>query len=110
MTGSPQQKSNPYQRKGIGTRMVRTLIQWAKAKGWEGIEADSFEDIPIIYQVAGNAGRTFWERLGFHIARRYPHPHLQNGGEFVRMLEEQAKSMGISPNRARDRLVMRLDL
>lgn len=42
MTGSPQQKENPYQRKGIGTRMVRTLIQWAKANGWERIEADSF--------------------------------------------------------------------
>ncbi len=90
--------------------MVRTLIQWAKANGGWGIEADSFEDIPIIHQVTGNAGRTFWERLGFHIAERYPHPQLQNGGEFVRMLEEQARSMGIPLNRARDRLVMRLDL
>lgn len=110
MTGSPEQKENPYQRKGIGTRMVRALIKWAKATGWEGIEADSFEDIPLIYEVTGSAGHTFWEKLGFRIADRHPHPHLQNGDEFVEMLEEQAKSIGISAEKARDRLVMRLDL
>ncbi len=110
MIGSPHQKENPYQRKGIGTRLVKIFIPWAKANGWEGIEADSFEDIPIIYEVTGSAGHTFWEKLGFHIADRHPHPHLQNGGEFVKVLEEQAKSMRISPAAARDRLVMRLDL
>lgn len=111
MTGSPQQEENPYQRKGIGTRMVRTLIRWAKESGWECIDADSFEDIPIIYDVTGCAGHTFWEKLGFHIADMHPHPHLQSGDdEFIRMLEKQAHSMGISPEKARDRLVMRLDL
>ncbi len=110
MAGSPQQVENPYQRKGIGTRMVRTLIKWAKANGWERIEADSFEDLPLIYKVTGSAGHTFWEKLGFYIADRHPHPHLQDGNEFARMLEEQARSIGISSERARDRLVMRLDL
>lgn len=110
MTGSPQQKENPYQRKGIGTRMVRFLIKWAKANGWEGIEADSFEDVPLIYEVTGSAGHTFWEKLGFHVVDRHPHPHLENEDKFVKMLEEQAKSIGISPEKARDRLVMRLDL
>lgn len=110
MTGTPQEKKNTYRRKGIGTRMVRTLIQWAKANGWEGIEADSFEDISIIYELTGNAGHTFWEKLGFRIVDRYTHPHLQNEDEFVKILEEQAKSIGISHKRARDRLVMRLDL
>ncbi len=110
MTGSLQQKENPYQRKGIGTRMVRNLIQWARANGWEGIEADSFEDIPIIYEITGSAGHTFWEKSGFHMADRHPHPYLQNGNEFARTLEEQAGAIGISPEKARDRLVMRLDL
>ena len=113
MTGSSQQKENPYQRKGIGTRMVRTLIEWAKANGWERIEADSFEDIPIIYEITGSAGHTFWEKLGFHLVERHPHPELQDRSqfvEFVKTLEEQAESIGILPERARDRLVMRLDL
>jgi hypothetical protein len=113
MTGSFQQKENPYQRKGIGSRMVRALIEWAKSNGWERIEAESFEDIPIIYDITGSAGHTFWEKLGFHVADRHPHPELQDRSrfvEFVTTLEEQAKSIGILPERARDRLVMRLDL
>ena len=113
MTGSPQQKANPYQRKGIGTRMVRALIQWAKANDWERIEVDSFEDIPIIYEMTGSAGHTFWEKLGFHLADRHPHPDLQDRSEFaefVTTLEEQSKAIGISSERARDRLVMHLDL
>jgi len=44
------------------------------------------------------------------LAARYPHPHLQEPGDFVRKLEAQAKSLGISPARAKDQLVMRLKL
>jgi GNAT superfamily N-acetyltransferase len=110
MTGSSQQEENPFQRKGFGTRMVRFLIQWAKANGWEYIAVDAFEDIPIIYEITGSAGLTFWQKLGFRIVDRHPHPHLQERSEFVVMLEEQAKSVGINPERAKDRLVMRLDL
>jgi hypothetical protein len=110
MTGCSQQNENPYQRKGIGTDMVRALIRWAKANRWERIEADSFEDIPIIYEITGCAGHTFWEKLGFAVADRHPHPDLKGQNPFITTLEEQAKSLGISPARARDRLVMRLDL
>jgi hypothetical protein len=110
MTGSPQQKDNPFQRKGIGTRMVRSLIQWAKANGWERIEVDAFEDIPMIYEMTGSTGLAFWQKLGFHMADRHPHPYLQDRNDFVVKLEEQAKSIGISPERAKDRIVMRLDL
>jgi len=110
MTGSPQQQENPFQRKGIGSRMVRCLILWAKSNGWECIEVDAFEDIPMIYEMTGSAGHTFWQKLGFRIADRHPHPYLQERNEFVVELEEQAKSIGIPPEKAKDRLVMRLDL
>jgi GNAT superfamily N-acetyltransferase len=110
MTGSSQLKENPYQRKGIGTGMVKTLIQWAKANDWDRIEADAFEDIPIIYEITGSAGHTFWEKLGFQVADRYPHPELKGPHEFVTTLKEQAKSVGISPERAIDKIVMCLNL
>ena len=110
MTGSPQNRENSYQRKGIGTRMAGALIEWARANGWRNIEAESFEDLPMIYEITGNAGHTFWEKLGFHLADRHPHPHLQERNEFVIALEQQAKSLGIDPEKARDRLIMRLDL
>jgi GNAT superfamily N-acetyltransferase len=110
MTGCSQQKENPFQRKGVGSAMVRTLIQWAKTKGWNYIEANSFEDIPIIYEITGSTGHTFWEKLGFSIIDRYPHPHLQEENQFVTMLEDQARLLGIPPGRARDQIVMRLSL
>jgi len=110
MTGSSQREDNPFQRKGIGTRMVRFLVQWARTKGWERIEVDAFEDLPLIYRMTGSAGHSFWERLGFHAADRHPHPHLQERSDFVVTLEEQAASAGIPAERARDRLIMRLDL
>jgi hypothetical protein len=110
MTGSPTQKTNPYQRKGIGSRMVMAMIQWAETRGWNCIEANSFEDLPIIYEITGNAGHTFWEKLGFSVVDRYSHPDLQERNPFVITLEEQAKSFGIPPERARDQLVMRLSL
>lgn len=110
MTGSPQQKENPYQRKGIGLRMGRAMIDWARRRGWRWIEAMSFEDLPIVYGITGGAGHTFWEKLGFTLAERRPFPYLQEFPDFVRTLEEQAKSLGIAPERAREQLVMRLEL
>jgi GNAT superfamily N-acetyltransferase len=110
MTGSSLQEKNPFQRKGIGKRMASFLIEWAKTKGWERIEADAFEDIPMIYEITGSAGITFWEKLGFRIADRHPHPYLKGHDEFVMKLEEQAKAIGISPEKAKDRIMMRLDL
>jgi len=64
MTGSPQREDNPFQRKGIGTRMVHFLIRWARANGWERIEVDAFEDLPLIYRMTGSAGKTFSVFMG----------------------------------------------
>jgi hypothetical protein len=110
MTGSPRWKDNPYQRKGIGSGMVLKLIEWARGRGWKAIEATAFEDLPIIYEITGSAGQTFWEKLGFSVVERKPHPALQEPGEFVQTLEDQAKALGIAPERAREQLVMRLEL
>ena len=110
MTGSALQQDNPYQRKGTGTRLVKFLIYWARTKGWHRIEVDAFEDLPLIYKITGSAGITFWQKLGFRLIDRYPHPYLQEPSEFVEKLEEQAKSAGISPERAKDKIVMGFDL
>lgn len=104
---SPGQKRDSFRRRGIGTRLVRALIRWGQDRGWEGLEADAFEDLPVIYETTGSAGHLFWEKLGFTLADRHPHPALQEPSAFAATLERQAKAAGIDPARARDRLVMR---
>jgi len=108
MTGSPFQDENPYQRKGIGTRMVRELIRWAKENGWESIETTANEDIDILYAHTGQAGRRFWGRLGFHIVKTETKPRFQ--GEFLKTMLEQAKVQGLIPEDVQNKYTMRIGL
>jgi GNAT superfamily N-acetyltransferase len=110
MTGSPFQDENPYQRKGIGTRMVRELMQWAKDRDWESIEAKSFEDIPLLYEHTGNAGRTFWAKLGFRLVQTDIGPAPQQENDFVRTAKEQATALGLDPEVTRNTYTMRIEL
>ncbi len=111
MTGCSQWPRNPYQRHGLGSRLVRTLIDWARSNQWQAIEASAFEDLPIIYEITGSAGQTFWTKLGFQLIDRYPHPYLQDQNDsFVATLKKQARAAGIPPDKATDKLVMRLEL
>ena len=110
MSGPSLVDEKPYLRRGIGSRMVRALIQWAREWGWERIEADAFEDLPIVYGITGGAGIGFWEKLGFNVVERHTHPYLLEPSEFRDTLDRQAAELGIDPERARDKIVMRLDL
>ncbi|MBN1465633.1 hypothetical protein JXA02_07735 [candidate division KSB1 bacterium] len=110
MIATSKKSVNPYLRKGIGSGMVRFLIQWAAANGWDRLEVDAFEDLPVIYEITGSAGHTFWGKLGFHIVARHPHPHLQGQDEFVLKLERQASTLGIPADKAKERIIMRLNL
>lgn len=109
MTGSPCEKENPYQRKGIGTQMVRELIRWAKEHDWESIEVQTHQDIPLLYENTGRAGRRFWEKLGFRVVQTDIDPLLNMEGETVRKAREQAVAQRLNPE-VRTRYTMRLEL
>lgn len=108
MTGSPKQKCNPYQRKGIGTRMVRELIRWAKENGWKKIEANAYEDLEIMYAIFGAAGRSFWEKLGFSVVKTEIEHELH--GEVLKTMQEQAVANGLTAEDARNKYTMRLEV
>lgn len=112
MTGSPSQKDNPYQRKGIGSRMVRTLTDWARKRGWTAIEANAYADLPSLYAVTGQAGKAFWEKLGFRVVEAgVESAFLQDDGSgFVGTLLKEADERGLDPSTARAKYTMRLDL
>jgi hypothetical protein len=109
MTGSPFQNENPYQRKGIGTLMVQELIQWAKNHGWESIEVQTHQDIPLLYENTGVAGRRFWENLGFRVGQTDIDPSFPREGDFHQKAREQAIAHGLNPE-VGTRYTMRLDL
>jgi N-acetylglutamate synthase-like GNAT family acetyltransferase len=110
MVGSPQQKDNTYQRKGLGSRLVRELIAWAQAQGWEAIEATAYEDVPIIYEITGQAGRRWWERLGFHLVKTDIEPEFLRENEFVQVMRQQAAALGLDTAMIQNKYIMRIEL
>jgi len=100
----------PRRRQGTGTRMARALIDWARAKGWHAIEATAYEALPVVYAATGQAGRRFWENLGFRLVRTDREPTLAEESEFVRKMREEALTQGFDPAKIVNRYVMRLDL
>lgn len=112
MTGSPGQKENPYQRKGLGSRMVRKLIEWAREQGWSAIEANAYADLPYIYAVTGQAGRGFWEKLGFRVVWSGTEPAFAEDQhqEFVAMLLKEAAEQGMDAATAKAKYTMRLEV
>ena len=112
MTGSPQQETNPYQRKGIGSRLVRMLIGWARQRGWSAIEASAYADLPCVYAVTGQAGRQFWEKLGFRVIETSVEAALVEAGDegFVSALLKEAADRGMDATAAKTKYTMRLDL
>jgi hypothetical protein len=110
MTGSPHQKDNPYQRKGIGARMARHLIEWARQRGWQAIEATAYRDLDIVYGVTGVAGKRFWEKLGFRVVEEGTEPGFECYPDILRVMIEQGRALGLSAEEVKRKYTMRLDL
>ncbi len=99
---------NRIRRRGIGSEMVRGLIRWATEQGWQSIEADAYEEIPMLYAMSGTAGRRFWRRLGFRVVGRDTEPALR--GDLLRAVQKSAIDAGVPAERAADRFRMRFEL
>ena len=110
MAGPQVTEDNPYRRKGVGSQMVRTLINWATEKGWEAIEATAYEGLNIIYSVSGAAGQEFWKKLGFVHTATEIEPALEEDNDFTRQMREEAIAAGLDPARIKNKYLMRLDL
>ena len=108
--GQPGDADDPRRRKGLGTRMVRALVQWARARGWRAIEATTFVDLDVLYAVSGAAGRSFWEKLGFQVAGTGVEPELEKESDILQAMRKEARARGIPPERLADKYTMRLEL
>ena len=97
-------------RKGIAARMARALIDWAVVNGWQAVEATAYEGLPIVYDIFGQAGRTFWEKLGFRLVRTEHEPLLEEESDIVLKMREEARAAGLDPAAITKKYIMRLDL
>lgn len=110
MTGCPAWKENPYQRRGIGTRLVKQLIRWGKENGWAAIEATAYEEIPMLYEISGQAGKRFWEKLGFEVCETGIEAALLEENEFTSALKKQMIDTGLPVEIMKNKYTMRLPL
>jgi hypothetical protein len=108
MVASPSRDPGRYRRKGLATRLAQGLIRWATEQGWSAIEANAYEELPILYAISGAAGRRFWEPLGFRLIRQDTEPAIRGG--LLEKLRRDAVSAGQNPQNTANRFRMRLDL
>jgi GNAT superfamily N-acetyltransferase len=95
------------QRKGVGRAMVERLKYWAREEEWEAIEATAYQDLPLVYEVTGNAGRSWWESLGFKVTESLEEEAMKEYDDFVRTLEDQAREEGMDPEDVTRKFIMR---
>jgi hypothetical protein len=105
---SPWDEPDRYRRKGLATRLVLELVRWGRERGWLTIEANAYEEIPMLYARAGVAGRRFWEKIGFRCVQADTEPGMT--GEILEAIRKDAAAAGIPPERAANRFRMRLEL
>jgi len=112
MVGTPNRSNSTYQRKGLASRMVRALIEWATRNGWRAIEAHAYVDLPCIYAITGQAGKTFWDKLGFKAVESMAEPAFSQSAHegFVKALLKEAADRAIDTEAAKTKYTMRLDL
>jgi len=109
MTGTPFRKDNPYQRKGLGSRMVQELVRWGREAGWHAVEARAVEDLGVLYEHTGQAGKRFWEKLGFRVMATEKRERAGLPGPVMKTVREQAAAQGLDPDVA-EVWTMRTDL
>ena len=61
-----------YQKTGIGTRLVESLIAWAKDNGWKRIEVHGVAKGTDNEDWRWNWALSKWKKMGFNIAREKP--------------------------------------
>ena len=94
-------KAEAGARKGIGLKLAKALVAWAREQGWKRIEVTTHPDLDIFYGITGSAGQSFWEQAGFEVVQVRPMSKELWPGEDARaLIESQAKDAGISSEQA----------
>ena len=88
--------------------MARELIRWGSAKGLALIEASANEGLDLLYANIGQAGKRFWEKLGFPVVHVETRSRFH--GSFLAELRVQVVAHALYPDGVHNLYTMRLDL
>jgi len=94
-------KTHAGARKGIGLKLAKALVAWAREQGWKRIEVTTHPDLDIFYGITGSAGQSFWKKAGFQVVNVRPMSKELWPDENARaLIDSQAKDAGISNEQA----------
>ena len=94
-------KINTAARRGIGLKLAKALVTWAREHGWKRIKVTTHPDLDIFYGITGSAGRSFWKKAGFEVVNMRPMAKELWPDENARaLIDSQAKAAGISNEQA----------
>lgn len=110
MMVAPDGPGGSLRHQGIGRRMAGALLDWAGTSGWRAVEATAYASVPVVYTISGQAGRSFWEGLGFRVVRTGREILLEEENDFVRTMRDQAVALGVDPASIKDKYTMRREL
>lgn len=82
-------------RKGIGLRLAKALVPWARERGWKRIIKVAPCDLDVFYGIWGGGGRAFWEKAGFTSIGTIHKPQDWSG-EILDILRAQMSEKGMS--------------
>jgi len=68
-----------YTGRGIGKRMVETLVAWAKDNGWKRIIATAIPDVKPLLLWTGSYSMERYKALGFHVIKEITEVGLLEG-------------------------------
>lgn len=97
-------------RRGVGQKLVRGLIDWARERGWVRVVKVAHADVDCLYGQLGGGGRAFWEKAGFRVARSYPFVPEAWAPAFRELAERQGRAKGMTPEQVWTWYRMRYDL
>ena len=83
-------------RKGIGLKLVRALIPWAKEQGWKRIVKVAHCDLDWFYGIQGGGGKGFWEKAGFKIVGTFYKQAWEFDGNHKSVVQAQMTEKGMT--------------
>ena len=82
-------------RKGIGLKLARAVIRWARDNGWKRIVKVAHCELDWFYGIQGGGGKTFWEKVGFNVVGSFQKDAWEFNKEHGAIVQAQMAEKGM---------------